>query len=77
MLKDLSWETKSLSSTKKITEIGIFRFFNLFSKVWKIKKRYKTNKIGDKAEPYPTPISILKREEEKLFQRYFIFISTR
>jgi len=56
-----------------MTEIGIFRFFNLFSRVWKIGEKYKADKIGDKTEPYLILISILKRKEEKLFQKYFVF----
>jgi len=58
-------------------EIRIFRFFNLFSKVCKIGERYKANKIGDKMELCLIPTSILKRKEEKLFQKYFVFILTR
>ena len=45
MLKDLSWKTKSSLSTKEMIEI---RFFNLFSRVWKIGERYKANKMGNK-----------------------------
>ena len=33
--------------------------------------------MGDKAEPCPTPTLTLKEEEEKLFQRYFVFLPTR
>jgi len=61
-------------STKEITEIGIFRFFNLFSKMW---KTCNTDKIGDRVELYLTPTSTLKRGEEKLLQRYFVFLPTR
>jgi len=43
----------------------------------KIEARYKADKIGDRAEPCPTPISTLKKDEEKLFQRYQVFLSTR
>jgi len=55
------------SSIKESVEIGIFRFFNCFSKKWKIGKRYKTERIEERAEPYQTPMSTLKREIEKLF----------
>ena len=68
---------KNPLSTKEITETGILWFFNLFSKIWKIGDKYNTNKIGKRAEPWPTPISILKKEEEKLFQKYLVFLSTR
>ena len=64
-------------STKEITEIGIFRFFNLFSKMWKTSERCNTDKIGNRVEPYLTPTSTLKRGEEKLLQRYFVFLPTR
>ena len=76
-MKDLSWETKSPLFTKEITEIRIFRIFNLFLKVWKIGERCKADKMEDKTKPYLTPMSTLKKEEEKLFQRYFIFLPTR
>ena len=64
-------------STKEIIEIGIFRFFNLFSKMWKISERCNIDKIGDRVEPCLTPTSTSKRGEEKLFQRYFVFLPTR
>ena len=59
---------KSSSSTNKITETRICRFFNLFSKMWKTNNKYNANKIGERAEPWPTPTSTLKKGEEKLFQ---------
>ena len=77
MLKNLSWEIKRLSSTNKMTEIEIFRFFRFLSKIWKIEERYKTNKIRDNTEPCPIPTLTLKKGEGKLFQRYFVFLSTR
>ena len=77
MSKDFSWKTKSPSSTKEMIEIRIFKFFNLFSKIWKMWERYKADNTGGKAEPCLTPMSTLKRGEEKLFQRYFIFLPTR
>jgi len=77
MLKNLSWEIKRPLSTNKMTEIGIFRFFNLFSKIWKIKERYRIDEMGDNAKSYPISMSTLKIGKEKLFQRYFVFLSTR
>ena len=50
-------------STKESVEIDIFRF-DWFSKMWKIGKRYKTERIGERAKPCPTPILMLKREEK-------------
>ena len=45
--------------------------------MWKMGKRYNAERIGKRAEPYPTPMSTLKKEEEKSFQRYLVFLSTR
>ena len=61
------WEIKSSLSIKEITEIGIFRFFNLFSKIWKTGYRYKANKMREIAEPCLIPTLTLKNGEEKLF----------
>ena len=67
----------SLLSTKESVEIGIFRFFNCFSKMWKIGEKYKAERIGERAKPCLTPISTLKKGEEKSFQRYLVFLPTR
>ena len=48
-------------------KIGIFRFFKHFSRIWKTGEIYKADKIGDRAKPWPMPMSTLKRWEEKLF----------
>ena len=58
---------KRPSSTKEMIEIGIFRFFSLFSKIWKTGKRYNTNKIGDRADPWLILMSTSNRGEENLF----------
>jgi len=42
---------KSSSSTKEMIETGIFRFFNLFIKIYKTSNKYNANKIEDRAEP--------------------------
>ena len=34
--------------------------------MWKIREKYKTESIGERAEPYPTPILTLKKRKEKL-----------
>ena len=60
---------KSLSSTKEMIEIGILRFFRYFSKINRKGERYKANKMGERAEPWPTLMFMLKIEEEKLFYR--------
>ena len=33
--------------------------------------------MGDKAEPCPMSMLAQKKGEEKLFQRYFVFLSTK
>jgi len=38
-------------STKEMKEIGIFRFFRYFSKIYKNSKRYKADRIGESADP--------------------------
>jgi len=68
---------KSLLSTKEITETGIFRFFDLCSIMWKTGNKYNANRIGERAEPWLTPILTLKKGTEKLFQKYLVFLSTR
>ena len=52
-------------SIKEIIKTGILKFFRHFSKINRRKKRYKTDKIGEKVELWPTPIFMLKIEEEK------------
>ena len=58
---------KRLSFIKERVETGIFRFFNCFSKIWKIEERYKAERIGERVDPCLTPTSTLKKGEEKLF----------
>jgi len=33
--------------------------------------------MGEREEPCPTPMLMLKEGEEKLFQRFFFFLPTR
>jgi len=33
--------------------------------------------MGERADSWPTPILILKDGEEKLFQEYLVFLSTK
>ena len=58
---------KSSLSTKEIKETGIFKFFDLFLKIWRIGKRYKADNMGESMEPHPTPMSTLKEGDKKLF----------
>ena len=57
------------SSTKERIEIGIFKFFKQFSRIWRNGERYSTNKIGERAEPWPTPMLTSKKGKVKLFQK--------
>ena len=45
----------SPSSTKERIEIGIFKFFRHFSKIYKNEVKYNTERIGEKVDPWPTP----------------------
>ena len=47
--------------------MGIFRFFNHFSRIYKNRVRYKAKRIGERADPWPTPTLTPKVEEEKSF----------
>jgi len=40
-------------------------------------KRYKAEKIGERADPCPTPMSTLKDGKERSFQRYLVFLPIR
>ena len=68
MEKDLLWAIKRPLSIKERMEMGIFRIFKQFSRIWRTEARYKTDKMGDRAEPCPTPTLTLKKGEENLFQ---------
>ena len=50
-------------------EIGILRFFRHFSRIYRNRERYKADKIGERADPWPTPMFMLKMGKEKLFHR--------
>ena len=49
MSKDLFCTIMSSSSTNERIEMGIFRFFNYFSRIYKNEVRYKAERIGEKA----------------------------
>ena len=53
---------KSPSFTKKTKKTGIFSFFQ------KYEEQYRADKMGESAEPCPTPTLALKDREKKLFQ---------
>ena len=62
---------------KERIDIGILRFFILFSKILKIREKCKAERIGERVESYPMPTSTLHKGEEKLLQRYFVLLPTR
>ena len=68
MSKDLFYATIRPSSMNKRMEIRIFRFLRRFSRIYKNRVRYKADKMGERADPWPTPTLISKSGECKLFQ---------
>jgi len=54
-------------STKKMIEVGILRFLRRFSKIYIKGERYKEERIGERAEPWPTPMLTSNIREEKVF----------
>jgi len=65
------------SFTNDKIEIFKSRFLRHFSKVWRNGARYKAEKIWERANPWPTLMLMLTEEDEKLFQKYFVFLLTR
>ena len=78
-LKDFSYEIKRPSFTKDKNETAIFckRFFDLFSKMWKIGAIYKADKIGERVYSCLTFTSSLKKGKTKLFHMYCVFLSIK
>jgi len=78
-LKDLSCKIKRLLSIKDRNEIEEFwnRFFHLFLKIWKIGAIHKVDKMGERTDSCPIPMSALKKEETKLFHIYCVFLSIK
>jgi len=55
------------SSTKKRIETGILRFLKCFSRIYRKEERYKEERMGERADPWPTPMLISNIGEEKVF----------
>ena len=68
MSNDLSCAMMRPSFTNERIEIGIFRFLRCFSEIYKNRVRYKADRMGEKADPWPTPTLTLNTGECKLFQ---------
>ena len=64
---DLFCEMNKPSSTKEIRETGMLRDFKRFSRIYRRGERSKADKIGDRADPWPTPTLTLYIGEENLF----------
>jgi len=54
-------------STNKRMEMGILRFFNQFSRIYKNGVRYKAERMGERADPWPTPTLTSNIGEERSF----------
>ena len=67
MARDLFCAIMRPSSTKERIEMGIFIFFKCFSRIYKKGVRYKAERIGERADPWPTPTLTSKLGEENLF----------
>ena len=74
MTTDFPCEINRPLSTNRIIETRIFWFLNLFSKIWKIDKRYNTNETGDETELCPTPMLTLKKRRKIVLQIMFFFL---
>ena len=55
MSNDLFCVMMRPSSTNKRIETGIFRFLRHFSRIYKNRVRYKADRMGERADPWPTP----------------------
>ena len=65
------------SSTNKRKKIGIFRFFILFSKMWKIRVIKRVGKIGNSTDPWLTSTPVEKKNEVKPFHKKQVFLFTK
>ena len=55
MSNDLFYAMMRPLSTNERIEIGIFRFLRCFSRIYKNSMRYKADRMGERADPWPTP----------------------
>ena len=56
------------SSIKEKMEMGIFRFLRHFLKIYKNRDKYKTERIEERADSWPTPMLTLKSRDINSFQ---------
>jgi len=57
------------SSMKEMIETGILRFLRHLSRIYKKGERYKADRIGERADPWPTLMFTLKVGDEMSFHR--------
>jgi len=69
MSKDLFCVIMRPSSTNERMEIGILRFLRRFSRICKNGERYKADKIGERADSWPTPTLTSKLGEDRSFHK--------
>jgi len=58
-----------LLSTNERIETGILRFLTQFLRIYKKGERYKANKIGERADSWPTPTFTSNVGDGKLFYK--------
>jgi len=69
MSRDLFCAIIRPSSIKERMETGIFRFIRHFSRIYKTGVRYKADKIGERADPWPTLMLTVNDGDDKSFHR--------
>jgi len=77
MVMDLFCEMNKLSSTKEIRETGMLRDFRCFSRIYRRGERYRADKIGNRADPWPTPTLTSYIGKENSFHQYLVFLWIR
>jgi len=68
MLIDLFCAMIRPSSMKERMKMGIFRILRHFSRIYKNGVKYKAERIGESADPCPTPMLTSKSGDIKSFQ---------
>jgi len=66
---DLFYVIMRPSSTNERIETGLLRILRRFSRIYKKRKRYKTNKTGERANSWPTPTFTSNVGDGKPFHR--------
>ena len=70
---------RRLSSTNESRDAkrGISKFLVHFSNRWNLEAIYIVDNIGDRADPWPTPMLAKKKRNIKLFQLYVVHLLER